>query len=315
MDWVPRYCHRPSLRREGFTLCCGARRRGVLPCGCCTIRKAGAVTPWSNWRRVLTVAAAGIWRNCWVMTIEELGRQRSTNWPCGVRPVFSSMPRWTATLPGWRAFTGLWGLTQLKRWEEDIAGRLAESSDEELMAQLARYIGDTGSLDASGLAGSNGRPGCSGITPPGVKMMAAIACGKLRSRTATDGLVAMIQDASNAIPVLREAGVTGLMGAAAPAEIAGLSAHLSEAVRIAAVVALRRLQATPELMGFLNDPSPQVMSDAALAIYDVADAATFAIIHQPSKRWPQNCGRTARTRSMSGRWRQTGGGPAKPCSG
>ena len=46
-------------------------------------------------------------------------------------------------------------------------------------------------------------------------------------------------------------------------------------MRIAAVVALRRLRAVKELTAFVNDASPQVMSDAVRAIYDEAAPQTF----------------------------------------
>lgn len=166
---------------------------------------------------------------------------------------------------------GLWGLTQLKHWDNEVAERFSQSTDDELQAQLARYVGDVG----SGAEAQKWAVTLLNHRSPRVKMMAAISCGKLRATPATTGLLAMIQEAANAIPVLREAGVVGLMGAASPAELGKLSSHPSEAVRIAAVVALRRLGAVQELMSFLDDSSPQVMSDAVLAIYDAADTQTF----------------------------------------
>jgi hypothetical protein len=162
----------------------------------------------------------------------------------------------------------LWGLTQLKHWEREVVEKLSQSSDDELQAQLARYVGDVAGEANWAVSLLNHRS-------PRVKMLAAISSGKLKASTATPGLLAMLQDAANAVPVLREAGVVGLMGSAAPAELQQLSSHSSEAVRIAAVVALRRLGAAKELLSFLNDSSPQVMSDAVLAIYDAADTQTF----------------------------------------
>ena len=66
-----------------------------------------------------------------------------------------------------------------------------------------------------------------------------------------------------------------MAGTATPSELKGLSGHSSGALRTAAVVALRRQRAFEELTAFLDDPSPQVMSDAVRAIYDEASPQTF----------------------------------------
>jgi putative heme-binding domain-containing protein len=166
---------------------------------------------------------------------------------------------------------GLWGLTQLRRWDDEVVEKLATSADDELQAQLARFVGDIG----NGAAAQERAEALLQHRSPRVRMFAAIACGKLNASSAIPSLLTMIQDAANTIPVLREAGVIGLVGAATPTELGRLSSHASEAVRIASVVALRRLGAAKELMSFLNDASPQVVSDAVLAIYDAADAQTF----------------------------------------
>jgi putative heme-binding domain-containing protein len=165
----------------------------------------------------------------------------------------------------------LWGLTQLKRWDSEVARQLAKSANDEIQAQLARYLGDIG----SGPAAQEQAAALLQHRSPRVKMLAAISCGRLRAGSATPRLLEMIEAAANAVPVLREAGVIGLMGATTPADLGKISSHPSAHVRIAAVVALRRLGATKELMNFLNDASPQVMSDAVLAIYDAADLQTF----------------------------------------
>jgi hypothetical protein len=105
--------------------------------------------------------------------------------------------------------------------------------------------------------------------------MAGIASGKLKSKGALDSLTKLIIEADNRETVLRHAGICGLVGTATPSELKGLFSHSSEALRIAAVVALRRQKAFEELMAFLDDPSPQVMSDAVRAIYDEASPQTF----------------------------------------
>ena len=166
----------------------------------------------------------------------------------------------------------LWGLTQLRRWDDDVVQHVAKSQDDELQAQLARYAGDTG----NGAAAQELATALVRHRSPRVRMLASISCGKLSATSATPALLAMLRDAANA-PLLREAGVIGLTGTATAAELEKLASDPSEAVRIAAVVTLRRLRAAKELTSFLNDGSPQVVSDAVLGIYDAADAVTFKV--------------------------------------
>lgn len=165
---------------------------------------------------------------------------------------------------------GLWGLTQLRRWDDDVVENLAQSADDELHAQLARFAGDVGNstiAQKQAIAFLQHRS-------PRVRMLASISCGRLNAATAVPALLTMLRDSENT-PVLREAGVIGLAGTATPAQLEALKSDPSEAVRIAAVVTLRRLGAARELVSFINDSSPQVASDAVLGIYDTADAATF----------------------------------------
>ena len=125
----------------------------------------------------------------------------------------------------------LWGLTQLKQWDSEVARQLAKSADDEIQAQLARYLGDIG----SGSAAQEQAAALLQHRSPRVKMLAAISCGRLRAGSATPRLLAMIEAAANAVPVLREAGVIGLMGATPPADLGKISSHPSGHVRIAAV--------------------------------------------------------------------------------
>lgn len=77
---------------------------------------------------------------------------------------------------------------------------------------------------------------------------------------------------------LRQAGAIALARIGNEPALAALAEHNSEAVRIAAVVALRRM-ASPELARFLNDTSEYVVTNAARAINDDAfvDAALPAL--------------------------------------
>jgi len=163
----------------------------------------------------------------------------------------------------------LWGLGQLKHRDPDLLAVLCADDSDELRAQAARWAGELG-FDPE-----NRIPVMLRDPSPRVRLMAGIACGKLNSKNALGALEELIVSAENKEPVLRHAGVTGLVGVATPRELETYVGHPSEAMRIAAVVALRRLRGIKELTAFINDASPQVMSDAVRAIYDEAEPQTF----------------------------------------
>ena len=163
----------------------------------------------------------------------------------------------------------LWGLGQLKHRDRDLLAVLCADDSDELRAQTARWAGELG-FDPD-----NRIPVLLRDPSPRVRLMAGIACGKLKSKNALGALTELIVAADNKEPVLRHAGVTGLVGVATPRELEAYAGYPSEAMRIAAVVALRRLRAVKELTAFVNDASPQVMSDAVRAIYDEAAPQTF----------------------------------------
>lgn len=161
----------------------------------------------------------------------------------------------------------IWGLGQNLRRHGKIWGKgfyaLYQDPDHEIRAQAARVAGDSGYselIDGSALlpllSDSSDRP----------RFFAALALGQLRHRSAFDKIVTYLQSNGSA-PYHRHAGVMGLVGCSNANELAGLSRHSSIPVRLAAVVALRRLR-LPEVATFLQDKDPLVVTEAARAIYD-----------------------------------------------
>ena len=179
------------------------------------------------------------------------------------------------SLPQLARIHGVWGLIQLKHWDEQLFSNLASEPDHEFVAQLARWTGAIGDASESTQSRQEAAVGLLDHWSPRVKLLAAIACGRLEARGALAGLERMIAEANNKSPVLREAGVIGLVGAASPQDLTALARHESEAVRIAAVVALRRTGRLRELLAFLKDKSIQVQEEALRAIYDKANEQTF----------------------------------------
>ena len=155
----------------------------------------------------------------------------------------------------------LWGLGQLRAPLKARSWPLADA-DARVRAQAAKVAGD---LHVSGAATAliqrlrdeNAR----------VRFQAALALGKLGDVSAFDPLVSLLEDHADQDPFLRHAATMGLAGLRAPERLARLSRHRSVAVRVGAVVALRRL-ASPLLADFLKDPHPRVRREAAIAIHD-----------------------------------------------
>lgn len=174
----------------------------------------------------------------------------------------------------YRRLHALWGLGQIARRPNRTEARariatMLGDSDPEIRAQTAKLVGDLRITDAGGALEQLL------VDPePRSQFFAAIALGKLGRREAGPGLVALLRRANNQDPYLRHAGVMGLVGTRHAEELAALTEDASAAVRLAAVVALRRLE-SPLLSRFLTDPDPAVVIEAARAIHDLSLASAM----------------------------------------
>ena len=165
---------------------------------------------------------------------------------------------------------GIWGLGQLsapssKSKTQSLAALrpLLADSEGEVRAQVAKTLGD-----ARDAAAGAGIAALLGDTSPRVRHLAAIAVGKIRVPSAMPALVKLLADNADKDAVLRHSGVMGLVGCADARAIAALKTHASPAVRVAAVVALRRLE-RPEVSQFLADADGRVVLEAARAISEI----------------------------------------------
>jgi quinoprotein glucose dehydrogenase len=177
----------------------------------------------------------------------------------------------------------VWGLGQLARAKNEQATvalfNLLKDQDAEIRAQAARSLPDhrdPGPLlpllrDAS----------------PRARVQAALALARTRlNRKDVEAVVGMLRENDDRDAYLRHAGALALT-AADPAALVDAARDNSYAVRLAAVLALRRLRA-PELAGLLGDADPRVAAEAARAIHDApipealpALAASLAKPKQP----------------------------------
>lgn len=169
----------------------------------------------------------------------------------------------------------VWGLGQVARKEPkalDALRPLLASTDAEVRAQAASVLGDlrdTASADALIKA--------LGDSAPRVKFFAAQALGKLKTPAAESALLAEVRANNNADAYLRHALVMGLVGCATPQQLSGLARDDSAAVRLAAVLALRRLR-DAGITAFLADADGAVQREAVEAINDAPIPSAYADI-------------------------------------
>lgn len=142
-----------------------------------------------------------------------------------------------------------------------------KDSDPQIRQQCARVAGDLGLKSAVQklielLSDS----------VPLVRSHAAIAVGKLRSRAAIPSLVELVKQNANRDPFIRHAAIVGLSGCATAEDLEKLYTS-SEPVRLAAVVALRRLQSPRvarylEVSDDLTEERLRVVREAVRAVHD-----------------------------------------------
>jgi putative membrane-bound dehydrogenase-like protein len=160
---------------------------------------------------------------------------------------------------------GLWGLGQLARKDAQQGSHLAaflKDDDPEIRAQGAKMIGDV-----------RHAPSAAALVPvlkdaaPRPRFFAAEALGRLEYKPAVGQLVEMLAENNDRDVYLRHAASLALSRIGDSNAISALAQHPSRGVRIAAVVALRRLR-NPELAKFLTDADEGVATQAARAIND-----------------------------------------------
>ncbi len=161
---------------------------------------------------------------------------------------------------------GIWGIGQLARTNP---GRYAEAlpellsdSDPEIVTQAAKMLGDV-----------RYEPAASQLIPLlrhaslRVQLHACEALGRIADPTAFDPIVDMIRTNNDKDKWLRHAAMIALGRIGNESALAKLSEDPSRSVRMAAVVALRRMQ-SPAIRQFLNDEDEGIVTEAARGIND-----------------------------------------------
>lgn len=160
---------------------------------------------------------------------------------------------------------GLWGIGQLARADLSKASPLAgflTDGDPEIRAQAAKLIGDLRyGAAAAALVPLLHDP----VARP--RFFAAEALGRVMYAPAFRPLVDMLAENNDEDVYLRHAGALALSRLSMTDSIAALAMHPSVGVRLAAVVALRRMK-SPAVARFLADRDALVVTEAARAIND-----------------------------------------------
>jgi quinoprotein glucose dehydrogenase len=161
---------------------------------------------------------------------------------------------------------GVLGLSQLARLSDKSYAKplvaLLQDTDPEIRAQAAKWLGDIRYKEASkeliaNLSHENAR----------VRFFSAEALGRAKEATAIQPLIKLLEANNDEDAFLRHGVTYALSQIGQVAPLSELSTHPSKALRMGAVIALRRLQ-SPELAKFLDDKEEDIVTEAARAIHD-----------------------------------------------
>src|SRR5262249_39638734 len=166
----------------------------------------------------------------------------------------------------------IWSLGQIGRKNVKAPESLlylVKDADADVRCQVNKVVGDT-----------RFQRGIVGVTlglsdpQPQVRFHAAIAAGKLGVKEVIPSVLKMLHANNDADPYLRHAGVMALVGIGDRDAIKQAAADASASVRLASLLAMRRLE-MPEIALFLNDADGKLVLEAARAIHDVPIGAAM----------------------------------------
>ena len=159
----------------------------------------------------------------------------------------------------------IWGISQLARQDKNYAKSLLpllKDSDPEIRAQAAKWLGDIKYKEAGDqlipvLKDEFSR----------ARFFAAEALGRIMYEPGINAIIELLKNNNDEDAYIRHAASLALARIGKAEPIIALSKDPSRAVRIAAVVALRRMS-HPGVASFLNDTDEFVVTEAARAIND-----------------------------------------------
>lgn len=160
---------------------------------------------------------------------------------------------------------GIWGISQLARKDKKHAQLLIpflKDKDAEIRAQTAKWLGDmrynaAGNLLIPLLQDEDSR----------TRFFAAEALGRIKFEKAIDPLISLLKNNNDEDAFIRHAASLALANIGQAKPLLALSTNHSHALRIAAVVALRRMN-HPGIARFLADDDEFIVTETARAIND-----------------------------------------------
>lgn len=159
----------------------------------------------------------------------------------------------------------IWGLGQLARQNQaalEVLRSLTRESSNRVLAQLARALGEARDKESAAfLVSLTQNP------DPVVVREASLALARLETPLAFPCAVELLKKVDNTDAVLRHAAAVALASTKNESELLGLKTHASAAVRLGAVLALRRLR-SEQLTAFFQDTDPAIATEAIRAVYD-----------------------------------------------
>ena len=177
---------------------------------------------------------------------------------------------------------GIWGIGQYARTNALaytlLFPLLEDMSNAEVRAQAARVLADS----KFGLAFPYLARAAKDANPR-VRYFGILGLGKLGGLDAVEPVIQSLRDNNDVDPFLRHAGVMALTLLNDPGALEAAARDSAPPVRMAALLAMRRLQ-KPEIAMFLYESRPQLVLEAARAIYDMpingAMPQLAALIHK-----------------------------------
>jgi putative membrane-bound dehydrogenase-like protein len=160
---------------------------------------------------------------------------------------------------------GIWGISQLARKDKKYAQLLLpllKDSDPEIRAQAAKWIGDIRYKEAGNQLIPLLKDGHSRA-----RFFAAEALGRIGYAPAIQPIISLLESNNDEDAYIRHATSLALARIGDAAPVVDLSDHSSPAVRMGAVLALRRLS-HPGIADFLGDEDEYIVTEAARAIND-----------------------------------------------
>lgn len=159
----------------------------------------------------------------------------------------------------------IWGISQLARQDKKYATHLLpllKDGDPEIRAQAAKWIGDIKYADAG-----NQLIPLLKDTASRARFFAAEALGRIKYEPAVEAIIEMLRMNDDQDAFLRHAGCLALASIGKAEPVIALWNNPSRALRIAAVVTLRRMS-DPGIIKFLNDKDEFIVTEAARAVND-----------------------------------------------